>query len=72
MNEYQLEFNRLSQWARGEMAKLGDHPKPDVVIGSLWLIIDELTRQCAALRTGPDAVHPHSLAKGKAHAKTQR
>jgi hypothetical protein len=49
---YQARFLELSEWARGEMAKLGPRSRiHDEKIGQLWLIIDELIRRLAKAET---------------------
>jgi hypothetical protein len=49
---YQARFHELSEWARGEMAKLGSHGLiQEQQIGQLWLIIDELIRRLAKAET---------------------
>jgi len=43
---YEARFHELSEWARGEMVKLG-YISREKQIGQLWLIIDELIRRLA-------------------------
>jgi hypothetical protein len=52
MTPYELRFHDLSEWARGEMAKLG-YASREKQIGQLWLIVDELMRRIASAETQP-------------------